>query len=82
SDSSLHTKAMVFDKQKAFVGSFNFDSRSLLWNTEVGVLVDDPELAGRVRELALEGMASALSYQARLEDNHLVWVTEDNGQQR
>lgn len=46
---------MIFDQQKAFIGSFNFDSRSLLWNTEVGVLVDDPELAGRVRELALEG---------------------------
>ncbi len=82
SDSSLHTKAMIFDQQKAFVGSFNFDSRSLLWNTEVGVLVDDPQLAGRVRELALEGMAPALSYQARLQDDHLVWVTEDNGQQR
>jgi len=81
SDSSLHTKAMIFDQQKAFIGSFNFDSRSLLWNTEVGVLVDDPELAGRVRELALEGMAPALSYHVRLEDSQLVWVTEENGKQ-
>lgn len=81
SDSSLHTKAIIFDQQKAFIGSFNFDSRSLLWNTEVGVLVDDPKLAGRVRELALEGMAPALSYHARLENSQLVWVTEDNGKQ-
>ncbi|WP_238066085.1 phospholipase D family protein [Pseudomonas shirazica] len=81
SESSLHSKAMIFDQQKAFIGSFNFDSRSLLWNTEVGVLVDDPELAGRVRELALEGMAPALSYHTRLEKNQLVWVTEDDGKQ-
>lgn len=54
SDSSLHSKAMIFDRQKAFIGSFNFDPRSVLWNTEVGVLVDNPQLAGRVRELALE----------------------------
>jgi putative cardiolipin synthase len=81
SDSSLHSKAMVFDQQKAFIGSFNFDSRSLLWNTEVGVLVDNPELAGRVRELALEGMAPALSYHVLLEKNQLVWVTEDDGKQ-
>ncbi|MCE5977607.1 phospholipase D family protein [Pseudomonas sp. JR33AA] len=81
SDSSLHTKAMIFDQQKAFIGSFNFDSRSLLWNTEVGVLVDDPKLAGRVRELALKGMAPALSYHPRLENAQLVWVTEDNGKQ-
>ncbi|WP_410480748.1 phospholipase D family protein [Pseudomonas plecoglossicida] len=81
SDSSLHSKAMIFDQQKAFIGSFNFDSRSLLWNTEVGVLVDDPELAGRVRELAMEGMAPALSYHTRLENKQLIWVTEDNGKQ-
>ncbi|VVM51968.1 Cardiolipin synthase C [Pseudomonas fluorescens] len=81
SDSSLHTKAMIFDQQKAFLGSFNFDSRSLLWNTEVGVLVDNPQLAGRVRELALEGMAPALSYHTVLEENQMVWVTEDDGKQ-
>ena len=81
SDSSLHSKAMIFDRQKAFIGSFNFDPRSVLWNTEVGVLVDSPQLAGRVRELALEGMAPALSYQARLEKGQIIWVTEDDGKQ-
>lgn len=80
SDSSLHSKAIIFDRQKSFIGSFNFDPRSVLWNTEVGVLVDSPELAGQVRELALQGMAPTLSYQARLEDGRLVWTTEDNGQ--
>lgn len=80
SDSSLHSKAMIFDRQKAFIGSFNFDPRSVLWNTEVGVLVDSPELAEQVRELALRGMSPALSYQAQLENGQLVWVTEDNGE--
>jgi putative cardiolipin synthase len=79
SESSLHTKAMIFDRQKTFVGSFNFDPRSVLWNTEVGVLVDSPELTEYVRELALQGMAPAISYEAKLENNRLVWVTEDNG---
>ncbi|KAB0497769.1 phospholipase D family protein [Pseudomonas vancouverensis] len=80
SDSSLHSKAMIFDRQKSFVGSFNFDPRSVLWNTEVGVLVDSPELAARVRELALQGMAPALSYEVKLENDQVVWVTEDDGQ--
>jgi putative cardiolipin synthase len=52
SDSSLHSKAIIFDRQKSFIGSFNFDPRSVLWNTEVGVLVDSPELADQVRELS------------------------------
>jgi putative cardiolipin synthase len=80
SDSSLHTKAMILDQQKVFIGSFNFDPRSVFWNTEVGVLVDSSELAGYVRELALEGMAPAMSYQARLEKGEIVWVTEDDDQ--
>ncbi|KAA0950507.1 phospholipase D family protein [Pseudomonas sp. ANT_H14] len=80
SDSSLHSKAIIFDRKKSFIGSFNFDPRSVLWNTEVGVLVDSPELAEHVRNLALEGMAPALSYQAKLQDGQVVWVTEDNGQ--
>jgi len=79
SDSSLHSKAIVFDQQKSFIGSFNFDPRSVLWNTEVGVLVDSPELAARVRELALQGMAPPLSYQVKLENEQIVWVTEDDG---
>ena len=79
SDSSLHSKAIIFDQQKSFIGSFNFDPRSVLWNTEVGVLVDSPELAAHVRELALQGMAPPLSYQVELENDQLVWVTEDDG---
>ncbi|WP_409284519.1 phospholipase D family protein [Pseudomonas protegens] len=79
SDSSLHSKAMIFDRQKSFIGSFNFDPRSVLWNTEVGVLVDSPELAEHLRALAEQGMAPALSYQVKLEDGRLVWVTEDQG---
>lgn len=80
SDSSLHSKAMIFDRQKSFIGSFNFDPRSGLWNTEVGVLVDSPELAAEARKLALQGMAPALSYEPKLEQGKMVWVTEDNGQ--
>jgi putative cardiolipin synthase len=83
SNSSLHSKAMVFDRKKVFVGSFNFDPRSVLWNTEVGVVVDSPELAERVRELALEGMAPTTSYEVKLQPykggERLVWLAEDNG---
>ncbi|AIL64281.1 phospholipase D/transphosphatidylase [Pseudomonas alkylphenolica] len=80
SDSSLHSKAIIFDRRKTFIGSFNFDPRSVLWNTEVGVLVDSPELAEYTRDLAVQGMAAALSYQPQLVNGELVWVTEDNHQ--
>lgn len=79
SDSSLHSKAIVLDGRYSFIGSLNFDPRSLLWNTEVGVLIDSPELSGHVRDLALEGMQPALSYEVRLVDDQLRWRVEDDG---
>lgn len=74
SESSLHSKALVIDRRKVFIGSFNFDPRSVLWNTEVGVLVDSPALAEQVRELLMEGMSHGVSYQVALEGEQLVWL--------
>jgi putative cardiolipin synthase len=45
---SLHSKVIVFDRKTVFVGSFNVDRRSVLFNTEVGVIVNSPELAERL----------------------------------
>ena len=45
---SLHGKLFVFDRAKIFIGSMNFDQRSMHLNTEIGLLVDSPELAQQV----------------------------------
>ena len=44
--SSLHAKTMAFDGEIMFVGSFNFDQRSLHINNEIGLVFHDPALAG------------------------------------
>jgi putative cardiolipin synthase len=45
---SLHAKAFVFDRKRIFIGSANFDRRSLHLNTEIGLMIDSPELAQQV----------------------------------
>jgi putative cardiolipin synthase len=42
---TLHTKAFIVDDKETFIGSFNFDPRSANINTELGVIIRDPELA-------------------------------------
>ncbi|NCF24296.1 MAG: phospholipase D family protein [Gammaproteobacteria bacterium] len=42
---TLHTKAFIVDDREVFIGSFNFDPRSANLNTELGVIIRDPELA-------------------------------------
>ena len=45
---SLHAKAFVFDRKRLFIGSANFDQRSLHLNTEIGLMIESPELARQV----------------------------------
>ncbi|MBF8223544.1 phospholipase D family protein [Halomonas sp. 328] len=74
SDSSLHIKAMAFDTDRLFVGSFNIDPRSLWWNTEVGLLIESPELNAELWALAELGMSPALSFEVRqADDGGLSW---------
>ena len=42
---TLHTKAYMVDRSQIFIGSFNFDPRSANINTEMGVIIEDRELA-------------------------------------
>ena len=45
---AIHAKTLVIDGETLYVGTFNLDPRSANLNTEVGVLLHNPELAARV----------------------------------
>ena len=61
SQGMLHMKIAVFDRTRLFVGSMNLDERSERYNTELGVLIDSPELASSYIDLvSFEGSAYRL----------------------
>ncbi len=74
SRASLHAKTFVFDDERVFIGSFNFDPRSALLNTEMGLVIHSPELARQVTAIAEDAMRPERSYQPKL-------VVETTGQQ-
>ncbi len=43
---TLHTKIFIVDRREVFIGSFNWDPRSAYINTELGVIIESPEIAG------------------------------------
>jgi putative cardiolipin synthase len=45
SKASLHAKAFVIDRKQVFIGSLNLDPRSIVQNTEIGVIFDSKEIA-------------------------------------
>jgi len=80
SKAALHTKAIVFDRESVFIGSFNLDPRSANINTEAGLYVESPELAAQVIEYMDEGIRPENSYRVLLDENgDLHWVTEVDG---
>jgi cardiolipin synthase C len=54
SSSSLHAKTFAIDRRRIFVGSFNFDPRSAMLNTEMGVIIESPRIAAALSQ-ALDG---------------------------
>jgi putative cardiolipin synthase len=79
---SLHAKTFVLDRQTVFVGSFNFDPRSIKLDTQNGVVIRSPELASQAAFLFDEGISPARTYRVTLlGDDDLVWITEDNGRE-
>ena len=56
SGSSLHAKTFSVDNEKVFIGSFNFDPRSAVLNTEMGLLIESDVLAGNIHQRFVEEM--------------------------
>ena len=76
SAASLHAKTVVWDQERVFVGSMNFDPRSARLNTEMGVLIDSTGLAGLMGGM-LDDVAPGDAYRVEMESGgRLVWVAE------
>jgi len=74
----LHSKAMVVDRERAYVGSMNFDPRSSAINTEMGVVIDSPGLARELARLIERDMQAVNSWEVVLDDSdRLRWVSGD-----
>lgn len=78
---SLHAKMFVFDRRSIYIGSMNFDQRSMHLNTEVGLLIDSPELAEELARRFAAMVQPANAYEVLLQANrsgqghHLIWRT-------
>ena len=75
SSASLHAKTISSDRTRAFVGSFNLDPRSTHLNTEMGLVIESPQLAGEISS-ALDRTLPDRAYEVRLTPGGLEWVEQ------
>lgn len=73
SGSSLHAKTFAVDGQRVFVGSFNFDPRSMHLNTEMGLMIESPTLTTQISQ-SFEQLIPSHAYRVSLTDGgQLRW---------
>ena len=77
SKASLHAKAFVLDRRQVFIGSLNLDARSIIQNTEIGVVFESVELAEHMAD-GFDGKIDQIAFRLELQrdDNgreQLVW---------
>ena len=74
----LHAKTYAVDGERIFVGSFNFDPRSLHLNTELGVVIHNPRATVELSEFFDQDVLQQ-AYELRLgpDGQALVWIERD-----
>ncbi len=71
---TMHTKLAVIDSQNLFVGSLNFDPRSIKINTEIGIFIADEKAGGAMHD-ALDAVMHEYAYRLALDENgNLTWI--------
>ena len=77
----LHTKAMLVDRERLFIGSMNLDPRSEVLNSEMGVIIHSPSLATALAGSMERDLGGANSWRVSLEDGGTLRWRSDAGEE-
>jgi putative cardiolipin synthase len=78
---TLHAKAFIVDRRRLFIGSFNWNQRSKNVDTEMGVIIESPELSTAFAE-RLDVINFERIYEVFLNDKGNVrWKGMQDGQE-
>jgi putative cardiolipin synthase len=90
SNASLHAKTFGIDREKVFVGSFNLDPRSVVLNSEMGVLIDNADLGAMLGQ-SFDNNIAHKAYKLELnfipedesdsgfDEYEIQWLTQQDG---
>jgi putative cardiolipin synthase len=77
----LHAKTFSIDGEKVFIGSFNFDPRSAMLNTEMGFVIDSETLARQIHHRFIRSQRAA-AWRLRLDQwGRINWVETREGKE-
>ena len=78
---TLHAKSFAVDRKRVFIGSFNWNQRSINLDTELGVIIHSPEMASQMVERVIAGLPTRTFEVYLNEKGKLRWKERENGQE-
>ncbi len=75
---TVHAKSFVIDRKIVFIGSFNFDARSSIENTEIGVVIES-EVTGQQFGDWFDDNIDRIAYRLSLRNNVISWLDKSSG---
>jgi putative cardiolipin synthase len=78
---TLHAKGIMIDRRRIFVGSLNLDPRSIDINTEMGLLIESPDLSSSLAAGFLQRLPT-IAWRVKLKpDGDIGWHGMIDGEQ-
>ena len=86
SKSSLHAKAMIIDRSVVFIGSLNLDPRSVVQNTEIGIVLESTEIADSLSSF-FDNIIDSVAFRLELRTDddgfeYIVWHGLEDGEKK
>ena len=78
-DKSLHSKAAIVDRELVYIGSYNFDQRSMYINTDIGIIIKSPMFANKVASVLNTAMEPVNSWKLAFRDTCIDKQDENCG---
>ncbi len=70
----LHSKAVMVDRKRAYIGGLNLSPRGVLYNTENGMLIEDAEFAEQLASMLAGDISPENAWKVGLDpDGRLYW---------
>lgn len=79
SGASLHSKTIVVDDKISWIGSFNLDGRSAIYNTEVIAAFFNEDFAKLLRQAMEKDMSEYVSWHLYNDNDKIKWKTNRDG---
>lgn len=81
SGASLHSKTIVVDDKISWIGSFNLDGRSAIYNTEVIAAFFNVDFAKILRQAMEQDMSEYISWRLYDDNGKIKWKTNRDGKE-